>query len=508
MALNQTARVAGGLGLIGAVVWGVLAGQMHALSPQWWAAGLAAAGAVVFWLWVDRKGLARALRSRELQRSSTALGLVTAVAAGAVGINAVAHRHDLRWDLTSTARHAVAPATVDALKALQTPVEIRGFFSAESDEEAAVTDLVANYQEHTDLIEWFSHDPVREPTVADANGVDHAMGTVILTMGDKTQRMEADFGEEALTNALIRLTSSVEHSICSTQGHGEIDPDDDMNPASISTMVTKLEQQNYTFRSINLARIGAVPEDCDLLLIADPRANFAQAELSALDRHVLSGGQTLILLDPGHAPQLATALANYGIDVGENLVLENHPQFQLMGGDASYLVVSSDQMTDHPITRPIQGMVLMRVTRTVQALQPPMDDFDVGELLLTSEHAYAETSLDGRSMPKQDPEDPAGRLGLAVAAKHTNGGRLVVFGDSDFASNELLDQASNYDLLPNAIAWLVDETAQVSIRPAVMSGGFAMTGMQGLLLWLISLFVVPALALAGAIAAWLRRRSR
>ena len=32
-------------------------------------------------------------------------------------------------------------------------------------------------------------------------------------------------------------------------------------------------------------------------------------------------------------------------------------------------------------------------------------------------------------------------------------------------ATRLLDQASNFDLLPNAIAWLVGEEDQVSIRP-------------------------------------------
>ena len=89
-------------------------------------------------------------------------------------------------------------------------------------------------------------------------------------------------------------------------------------------------------------------------------------------------------------------------------MLETHPQYQLMGGDESYLVVTEAQMTDHPIMEPITGMVLLRVARTVQALQPPMDDFDVGELFVTSPHAYAETNLDGSALPTRDDEDTCG----------------------------------------------------------------------------------------------------
>ena len=508
MALIPIARILAGLGLIAWVGLAVTATQFDELGTVWVILCCSASIAIGLWMWLDRHQIDRALRSRQFQQSGLRLSLTALVALAAIGVNTLAQQHDTRWDLTSIKRHAISPSTIAIVEALPDTVNIHGFFPSESADQIVFEDLISSYQQHSTNLVMSTHDPVRDAVLADQYQVDSSLGTVILTMGERTQRIEADVNEESLTNALIRLTSSVEHTICSTEGHGEIDPDDDMNPAAFSAAITKLEQQNYTIRKVNLARTGAVPKDCSLLLIADPRTNFTPSELTTLDDHVMSGGQTLVLLDPGHSPSLATGLANYGVDVGENLVLEKHPQFQLMGGDESYLVVGADQMTDHPITRPITGMVLLRVARTIQALQPPMDGFDVGELFLTSEHAYAETQIDGSVMPKRDPEDPAGKLGLAVASEHTNGGRLVVFGDSDFTSNELLDQASNYDLLPNSIAWLVDETAQVSIRPTALSGGFAMSAMQGILLWLMSILVIPALALGGAITTWLKRRNR
>ena len=167
-------------------------------------------------------------------------------------------------------------------------------------------------------------------------------------------------------------------------------------------------------------------------------------------------------------------------------------------------------MTDHPITEPIVGMVLLRVARTVQALQPPLEGFDVGELLLTSDYAWGETTLDGLTMPQPDEgQDPMGRLGLAAVSVSETGGKVVVFGDSDFASNELLDQASNFDLLPNAIAWLVGEEDQVSIRPNPGARGtFTMSTIQGLIVWLVSVLLIPAVMIGGAVATWLMRRKR
>ena len=507
MALKSAVRILGGLGSLGLVGFAAISSQVTELEPWLLATGGVSFGLTLLWMWMDRHGIDRALRSRAIQQSSGALALTALAAAVAIGANIAVKKHDTRWDITSNNRYAISAQTQSVLAALEDQIELQGFFPDDSLEKIALEDLILSYQEHTDQIEWSVHNPVREPALADQHQIDSPAGTVIVTAGEQSQRLETDFGEEALTNAVIRVTTSVEHTICSTTGHGEIDPDDDQNPASISTLVTKLERQNYGFRKVNLQRAGSVPKDCDLLLLADPRTSLTEAESTSFQAFIQGGGQAIVMLDPGHSPGLATDLAQFGIDVGDNLVFENHPQFQLMGGDASYLVVAENQMTDHPITQPIQGMVLLRVARTVQASQPPVPGYDVGELFLTSDYAYAETTLDGSAMPAPDPEDPAGRLGLAAVSVAESGGRLVVFGDSDFASNELLDQASNFDLLPNTIAWLVGEEEQVSIRPnPAAQGSFTMNSMQGILMWLISVLFLPAFALGGAISTWLVRR--
>ena len=512
MAVSERLWIAGGAGLLGLLGTGLTAANYAAGEvPLFvWLMGAGSLALVALWLAFDRARIQGFLRARSTQQSGFAVVLVGVAAVLAVGANILAKKHDVRWDLTSSERYSISPQTISVLEGLTVPVEIRAYFGGESIEKSTFIDLIEGYQAYTTQLELRPIDPVLEPALADQDGVDSQLGTIILAAGEKTQRLEAKMDEEAVTNALIRLTSSVEHILCTTVGHGEIDVDDDMNPASISAVASKLERQNYTFKTVNILKTGRVPEDCDLLLIADPRVDFVAAEREQLLAYNARGGAMLALLEPGHSPGLAVHMAQYGIDVGENIVLEANPNYQVMGGDASNLVVGQNQMTDHPITEPIVGMVLLRVARTVQALQPPLDDFDVGELLLTSDYAWAETTLDGLTMPQPDEgEDPMGRLGLAAVSVSASGGRVVVFGDSDFASNELLDQASNFDLLPNAIAWLVGEEDQVSIRPNPGARGtFTMSTIQGLIVWLVSVLLIPALMVGGAVATWLTRRRR
>ncbi len=44
-------------------------------------------------------------------------------------------------------------------------------------------------------------------------------------------------------------------------------------------------------------------------------------------------------------------------------------------------------------------------------------------------------------------------------------GRVVAFGDSDFASNSLLGFQGNQDFFLNVVAWLAEDADLISIRP-------------------------------------------
>ena len=85
----------------------------------------------------------------------------------------------------------------------------------------------------------------------------------------------------------------------------------------------------------------------------------------------------------------------------------------------------------------------------------------------------------------------------------------MAFGDSDFASNELIENVRNRDLFVNSVNWLLGDVESISIRPnTARSSRFALTAEQFRRLQFLSLFVVPeTIALLGAFVWWTRRQS-
>jgi ABC-type uncharacterized transport system involved in gliding motility auxiliary subunit len=109
---------------------------------------------------------------------------------------------------------------------------------------------------------------------------------------------------------------------------------------------------------------------------------------------------------------------------------------------------------------------------------------------------------------------PVGVAGLAAAngaeaPAQAAAPRLVVFGDSDFASNQLLDAYRNRDLFVNSVNWLLGDVEAISIRPGFSRASrLQLSREQFERIRALSLFVLPeTIAVLGVLAWWSRRRA-
>ena len=94
------------------------------------------------------------------------------------------------------------------------------------------------------------------------------------------------------------------------------------------------------------------------------------------------------------------------------------------------------------------------------------------ELIRTSAEGWGETNLGNLEKVARDAQDLAGPVPLAVVAESSPAPagrrpvRLVVFGDSDFATNQLMEaNVANSVLLSNSFNWLVEREALLGIPP-------------------------------------------
>ncbi|MBH8577253.1 ABC transporter, partial [Nostocaceae cyanobacterium CENA369] len=86
--------------------------------------------------------------------------------------------------------------------------------------------------------------------------------------------------------------------------------------------------------------------------------------------------------------------------------------------------------------------------------------------------------------------------------------RLVVLGNSDFATNGLFQQQLNGDVFLNSVTWLSKQDRQtLSISPKEPKNRrITLSNTQASVLTLSSLLALPLIGLAAAALIWWRRR--
>jgi ABC-type uncharacterized transport system involved in gliding motility auxiliary subunit len=85
--------------------------------------------------------------------------------------------------------------------------------------------------------------------------------------------------------------------------------------------------------------------------------------------------------------------------------------------------------------------------------------------------------------------------------------RVVVFGDSDFATNAYGGVPGNPNLFANAVSWLAQQENLIAIRPkAPDDRRVTMTARQQQMVAVTSVLVMPLLVFAAGIYTWWRRR--
>ena len=467
-------------------------------------------------------------RGAELGQRSMRYGInaiiLTLIALGIVIlVNFISNRHHRRVDLTSNKRYSLAEQTLKILRGLDRDVKFTAFYK--DGEGESLKDLLMEYDYCSQKIEYEFVDPDRYPGKARRYGVT-TYGTIIAETDEKEEKISGS-KEEDITNALLKVTREGKKVVYFLKGHGEKDTDSDERDG-YNTARGAIESDNYEVRTHLLMQDATVPEECSVLIIAGPQKDLLAHEKGAITEYLEGGGKALFLLDPAPAVGLEDYLKNWGVIVGRNVVVDVSGVGQLFGADEFIPIVTDFGYTD--ITKDFAIATFFPYARSVSKDEDARDDLTVEMLAETSPHSWAETgSLEG-TIGFDEDQDTEGPISLAVvvtAELHAETGetdtsdttetgeglkekgktRIVVVGDSDFASNAYFGLSGNGDLFLNAVSWLAEEEDLIAIRPkSPDTRRIALTFSQARSIFWFSVIIMPAIVLVTGLTVWWRRR--
>jgi ABC-type uncharacterized transport system involved in gliding motility auxiliary subunit len=546
MSTETQSKSAGGPTVFGVIGWiGTLlvfaSVGIRFLRPEWaqyqqyaaWA-GLALVLVYIAGQWRD---VADFYKGRSARYGTLAIVSVL-VFAGILGaINYIASRQNKRWDFTANQVYSLSDQTIKVIQGLDAPVKLTVF-----DRELALDafrDRLDVYAYHSSKVTTEYVDPEKNPLRAKAAEI-QSLGTILIEYKDRTERVTSS-DEQAIANALIKAVTGATKKVFFTQGHGEKDPSNSER-SGYSAIAAALGSDNFGVEKIVLAQTPAVPADATVLVIAGPQTDFLQPEIEAIKTYVAKGGKVLVLVDPPEDPTKATPVLDaffqeWGFAVGNNIVLDASGIGQLLGTDASVPVVAS--YPPHPITANFQLMTAFPLARSVGPVEGGADGRTPQTILETSAQSWAEADIaalrggDGRVELNPEKGDKPGPISLGAAVSEpakeapekpaeakpeTPAGekpestpkpesRVVVLGDSDFASNGILGVQGNRDFFLNTVNWLAQQENLIAIRPREPEDRrLTLTADDQSRIFLLSVFLLPGLVFAAGIYSWYGRR--
>ncbi|MGE3512686.1 MAG: GldG family protein [Vicinamibacterales bacterium] len=524
---NRIFNIIGWIGTALVVVaLGVRANLIPNLDPVW-ATRLALAGLVCMVLYMASqwRDIAAMFSGRQARYGAlTGVSLIIAIGV-LVAVNYIGARRNWRKDFTANQQYSLSDQTRNVLQKLDGPLTFQVFAT----DFQPFRERLKEYEYVSNQVSAEYVDIDRQRVLAQQNDIQQN-GTILIKYKGRTERVTQNT-EQDITNGVIKAVSGEERKVYFTQGHDEKDPTSS-EADGLSSLGDALKRENYAVEKLVLAQTGEVPADASVVVVAGPKTDFFPPELDALKKYLDKQGKVLLLLDPPAKPDspqptsLIELAKEWGIEVGDNVVVDISGMGRLIGTDASVPVAAN--YPSHPITERFAVITAYPLARSVAPIQGGTSGRSAQTFIESSPRSWAESDVKGllagtEVALDEGKGDRPGPISMAAAvsvpapstepAKPEEAdtpkpeARVAVVGDSDFGTNGVLGIQGNRDMFMNIVGWLSQQENLISIRPREASDRrITLTETQQSWITLLVLLVIPGGVFGAGILSWWRRR--
>lgn len=475
-----------------------------------------------------------------------------------LGLNYLALHKSWRVDLTHLRTHSLSAETLSYLKQLKQPVKIyitfpkpkEGDDSAEAQAYRDETELLREYvfasennpagQISFEQIDIYQRGREAKelnldkpgPTLVQCGNKRHLVDAPELYRIEKGEK-KAFLGEQAITAAILDVSSPDKKKIFFLTGHGEMDIGNTSKDLGLSSLATELVIRNFEIDRLDLTARGRIPTDASLIISAGQQTRYSAAEEELLRQYLATStsdrpGRLLLFIPPGlplNSQQEATGLENLLYDWGilaDDVVVKDLNPASINDTEDLILNAFSEKHEISKLFFDNQIKVRFGTARSVRVNPSRASDesLTVTRLIGTdSKTAWGERSYKIKFVYNPGIDMPYDLLGFGVASERVSAkdkslpytvqaGRVVAFGCSDFISNNRLSNDGNFPLVLSSVNWLVGRGPMLTVPPRPIEKFQLNLNQQELLRLRYSLLLIlPAAAgLLGLIVYWTRRR--
>jgi hypothetical protein len=467
-------------------------------------------------------------------------------------INYIGFNRYQRWDLSRFNKYALSELTKKLLKSLKKDVKIYVFFSPTSQNAGSELDndlqnLLKEYEFASKRkIQVETLDPYRNLTRTRELQAKYNFGAeeslIIIDYQDRKKILRvADMaeydppgmfseapqirsfrGEQVITSALIELTESKVTKIGFIVGHGEPGFE---SGSPLTRFKEAVEHQNIKLEPLLLTNLEKIPPDYAAVILAGPKYDLSDRDLSLLRNFWNEQGRILILLDPKtKTPKLDQFLGELGVRPDQDIIvtqfktgieeqsvtLDVYAQFLPETGFLRSLSQATGFFPGGTRSLSIEASKTAQEGQTVmKALTPAVRDYwGDKEDVINSQNTP--TYAQGVDLP------PPLYFGVALEKGSIKDARVqvrsssrgIILGNADFLRNESLSESPpDIDFILMSINWLADREQLVAIAPkAPRAFTLNLSDAQMYQIVLLTVVGIPMLVALIGMGVWALRR--
>jgi hypothetical protein len=463
-----------------------------------------------------------------------------ALAVGAVVTACLANvaifRHDVYLDVSREAANTPAPQLESVLDGLRSDVSLTYFYNHSDRKAIDAKDLLTVASRQNRHFRFQAIDIDKEPAKAREFGV-RAYNTAVLQAEDRRVVVENSVDLAQMAYAALRVLKKQVDVVCFVTGHGESVPagPPHFHYSHVETLrghevpgagdllqgetdgldrlqlaVTTL---GYTIRPIAPTTLSAIPSDCSVVAEIGPHHAYAPGESALLFNYLAHGGRLLAMIDPAFPleGELGNLFGKLGLASDPAVVIDpiNH-----YGSDDDKVAVP--YYPPHQITRRI-ALTIFPEARPIRVGGPP-PGVKTTILASSSKDSYlrpVSQTLDGAEPAESNTTHRAAVLAVAAEgrwpdapAEQAKPFRLVLVGNSNFATNAYFPYVSNGDLAVEMVRGLADDETRPAAKPQSFSPAEQITltreDMRTIFI-AVELVLPMSVILLGGVVLWRRR---
>jgi ABC-2 type transport system permease protein len=455
-------------------------------------------------------------------------GVVVIAIMVAVNMFAEIDKFDVKWDLTPNKMYSIGDQTKKLLSELKQDVTIT--FLADKDELKNIKgagDMLIEYLDKYDKYPKVTVryiDPDKNPSIIKELDKEDLLklqtDNIVVTSGKKAKKVVANeifysdeqtrtnafAAEQSITGAIKYVTTEKTPVVYFVEGHGER-----ALASEYAGLKQILENGNYIVSTLKLSVEAKVPEDAEMLIFTGPKTDISKAEADRLTDYFKNNGNAIFLFDPVNSDKkfenFESVLNEYNISLNYDRVKEGDDQRHYPDDPYTFLpaVLSSDITGADDVS---QLFLVLNDSRSINILNNEKEPLKVNPLLETTEKAI------GESYGTTNGEDTMGPLCIGASAEYNSSykSKIIVFGNAYCMTDDGFTKLAPYSentmrYFLASLSWMRDTTNDLIIPPkSIVYDTVNLTSRKALVVFILSVLVIPLLIIGIGLVVWLRRR--